>query len=203
MITPPAITAPAAPSAAIDTGNWAGYEWNGGSTADAQFTVPVLTPTAAEESGNAILALWDGLGAPGDTHIAQAGIYDYWDGSHIRWATFCAWWPDTDQSCGPNEGVSAGDEIFVRVTRQGLSYTMTLRDAGPHNAWVVTVKDAAFPALSTAEVIAEDTSYGTLEPLGPYSDIPVETSGNPATEVYSTDAGYAVKTGTRSFTIKR
>ena len=28
------------PPAAIDTGNWAGYEWRGGSTSAAEFVVP-------------------------------------------------------------------------------------------------------------------------------------------------------------------
>lgn len=206
VITPPAITAqaPAPPKAAINTGNWAGYVWNAGSVADAQFVVPSMPhPTAAEKSGHAVLAIWDGLGQIGNTHIAQAGVYDYYAAGKINWATFCAWWPDTDQSCGPNEGVSTGDTIQIRVTRSGLSYTMEMRDAGPHNAWVVTIKNHAFPALSQGQAIAEDTSYGTLAPLGAFSPISFTTSGDPATEIYSSNVGYAVKGSDHSFTVHR
>jgi len=194
MITPP--------PAAVNTGNYAGYYWNAGSVADAQFTVPTMpNPTAAEESGNAILSLWGALSAPGSSHIAQIGVYDYYDAGTIKWAGFCAWWPDTDQSCGG--GVSSGDVIQTRVTRSGLSYTMEMHDAGPHNVWTVTVKNAAFPALSQGEAIAEDTTRGTLEPLGSFSDIPVATSGNVATEVYSSNVGTPVKTGAKTFYVHR
>ncbi len=211
MFVPPPVDhavhapAPPPPPAAVNTGNWAGYEWDGGSTADAQFTVPSMpNPTAAEKNGSAILAIWDGLGDPGNSHIAQIGVYDYYSDGGIRWATACAWWPDYDQSCGPGEGVSSGDTIFTKVTRSGLSYTMTMRDAGPYNQWVVTIKNAAFPALHTGEGIAEDTSSnGSLVPLGSFSDIPFTVSGNPATEIYSSNVGYAVKNSSRSFTVHR
>ncbi len=198
MITPP--------PASVDTGNYAGYYWNAGSAADAQFTVPTMpSPTTAEKNGDAILSIWDALAQPGDSHIAQIGVYDYWNANagQIDWATFCAWWPDTDSSCGPNEGVSSGDVIQTRVLRDGLSYTMEMRDAGPHNTWVVTIKNPAFPALSQGEAIAEDTSYGTLEPLGSFSDIPFDTSGDLGTEVYSSNVGYATQDSAKDFTVHR
>jgi|ERR1700722_1332027 len=190
------------PPAAIDTGNWAGYVWNASSVADAAFVVPSMPdPTAAEKNGDAILSIWDGLGQIGNSHIAQTGVYDYYDAGKINWAGFCAFWPDSDRSCG--EGISTGDTIQIRVTRDGLSYTMELRDAGPHNKWVVTTINKAFPALSQGQAIAEDTTYGTLDPLGEFSNIPFTTSGDPATEIYSSNVGYAVKDSSHSFTVHR
>ena len=191
MITPPA---------AINTGNWAGYEWHGGTVAASVFTVPSMpNPTPAEKSGHAILALWAGLGVY--PTIAQIGTYDYYQAGKINWAGFCAFWPESDVSCG--KGISTGDKLAVSVHRNGFTYTMRMRDYGPHNVWAVSIKGTLPQENTTAEFIAEDTSYGTLEPLGKFSNVPVNTSGDPATEVYSADAGYAVKTGSRSFTIHR
>ena len=80
---------------------------------------------------------------------------------------------------------------------------MEMHDGGPHNVWSVTIKNAAFPALSQGQAIAEDTSYGTMEPLGQFSNIPVNVSGPLGTEVYSSNVGYAVENSSKSFTVHR
>ena len=189
------------PPLATDTGNWAGYEWHGGTVAAAEFTVPQFPyhdMNAAERSNRSILAIWAGLTNGPD--IAQIGIYDYVLGGHVDWATVCAFWPKSDQSCGPNEGVSTGDTIAVSVHRNGLTYTMAMRDYGPHNRWSVRIKGTTGSVDTTAAVMAEST--GTeIDNLTHFAPFRAATSGDPAEMFYSATVGHAQKINDREIQI--
>jgi hypothetical protein len=189
------------PPAGINTGNWAGYEWNGGTVAAAEFTVPEFPyhdMSSAEQNNHTVLSLWAGLGvAP---YIEQIGIYDYVQAGHVNWAGFCAFWPTTDDSCG--HGISTGDAIFVSIHRNGLTYKMAMHDAGPHNVWTISISKTLNHEDTTAEVIAEDSTYPgyAFEPLTYFSPVTAGTSGNPATEVHDSFS-HAVKDSNREITI--
>lgn len=207
MFVPPAVDA-TPPPAAVLTGNWAGYEWNGGTGAAgvsaAEFVVPnhpYAKMNGAERANHTSMAIWTGL--YGYPSIAQIGIYDYAQNGQTDWAGFCAFWPQTDVSCG--QGISTGDEIFVSVHRSGLTYTMSMKDAGPHNHWAVSIKKTLPEKLTTGVGVVEDTQYPgyPLVPLSGYSNIRMATSGNPTTEVYSKDAGFANRINSRAIWIKR
>jgi hypothetical protein len=190
------------PPAAVSTGNWAGYEWHGGDVAAAEFVVPEFPyhdMSSAEKANHTVLTLWTALGvAP---YIEQIGIYDYVQAGQVRWAGVCAFWPTVEESCG--HGISTGDKIFTSVHRHGLTYTLAMRDAGPHNVWAISIKKTLGHVDTTAETIVEDSTYPgyPFKPLTYFTPVKVATSGNPATKV-SDGFSTAVKNSTRSFTIK-
>src|ERR1700722_26836 len=108
------------PAASVDTGNWAGYEWHGGTVAAAEFVVPEFPyhdMNSEEKNNQTALSIWTGLGV--SPYIEQIGVYDYVKSGHVDWAGFCAWWPNVNESCG--HGISTGDEIFVSVHRSGFT----------------------------------------------------------------------------------
>jgi hypothetical protein len=190
------------PPASFQTGNWAGYEWNGGSVAATEFVVPAFPYSkmnTQEKHGKTVMSIWAGLGIR--PWIEQIGIYDYITNGKVNWAGFCAFWPSSNVSCG--HGISTGDEMFLSVHRNGLTYTMTMRDAGPHNKWVISITKTLDHKDTTAEAIMEDSTYpGTpFEPLTTFTPFRMATSGNPMTEVYDTFS-YAKKTGSRSIEIE-
>lgn len=200
MITPPAYTAPV--PASVNTANWAGYGWHGGSVAAAEFVVPEFPyhdMNSAEKNNHTVLSLWAGLGI--SPYIEQIGVYDYVQAGHVNWAGFCAWWPTVDVSCG--HGISTGDEMFVSVHRNGLSYKMTMRDAGPHNKWVISISKTLNHADTAAEVIVEDSTYPghPQTNLTYFSPVHAATSGVPATEIHS-PWGKAVANSRHSITIE-
>jgi hypothetical protein len=189
------------PPAALNTGNWAGYEWNGGSVAASVFTVPEFPykdMSAAERNNQTVLSLWAGLGV--SPYIEQIGIYDYVQAGKVNWAGVCAFWPTVNESCG--HGISTGDKIAVSVHRSGLTYTLAMRDYGPHNVWAIHVSRTLNHVDTTAEVIVEDSTYPgyPLENLTYFSPVRAATSGTPQTEVYS-PWGRAVKNAKRLITI--
>jgi hypothetical protein len=193
MITPPV---------AVDTGNWAGYEWHSNSVAAAEWTVPSFPyhdMSSAEKNNHSVLSQWVGLTNGPD--IEQIGIYDYVEAGQVKWAGVCAWWPVVDEGCG--HGISTGDAIFVSVHRSGLTYKMSMHDAGPHNVWTISISRTLNHVDTTAAAIIEDSTYPGYpqEDLTYFSPVKVGTSGNPATEIYS-PWGYAVRNSARSFTIK-
>ena len=190
------------PPLSVATGNWAGYEWHGGVTAAAEFAVPEFPYhdlSTAEKRNHTVLSIWAGLTNGPD--IAQIGVYDYVQAGHVNWAGVCAFWPKTDVGCG--HGISTGDKIFLKVQRNGLSYTMTMHDAGPHNVWSVSIKGSTGSVDTTAAVMAEDSTYpgNPMTPLTYFSPFKVGTSGNPATMFYSSNVGHAQKLSNREFQI--
>jgi hypothetical protein len=200
MIIPLAITS--LPPASVNTGNWAGYEWHGGVTSAAEFVVPSFPykdMSPAEKNNHSVLSIWAGLGV--SPSIAQIGVYDYVQSRQVDWAGFCAFWPKSDASCG--HGISTGDEMFVKVERSGFTYTMTMRDAGPHNVWSISIKGTLPQKNTTAEAIAEDSTYPGYPQtnLTYFSPMKVATSPDPTTEIYDSSA-YAVKNSRTSITIR-
>lgn len=187
----------------IHTGNWAGYEWNGGTVAAAEFTVPSFPyakMNSQERTNKTAMAIWVGLYSY--PHIEQIGIYDYTLNGHVGWAGFCAFWPSTNDSCG--HGISQGDTMFVSVHRNGLTYTMSMRDAGPHNKWSISITKTLPYRDTTAVAVVEDTNYpGTpFVPLTTFAPVKMATSGNPATEVRDSFS-YARKIAARAIEIFR
>lgn len=166
--------------------NWTGYEWRVTTVAATEFVVPSFpykSMSAAERSNHTALAIWAGLGV--SPYIEQIGIYDYVQNGQVGWAGFCAFWPSSNVSCG--QGISTGDTMFLKVTRAGLTYTMTMRDAGPHNHWVVTVTKKLNHVDTTAEAMVEDTEYPgySFTPLTYFAPFKMATSNTPATQVDS------------------
>jgi hypothetical protein len=192
MITPPV---------AVNSGNWAGYEWNGSSVSASVFKVPEFPykdMTSAEKNNHTVLSLWAGLGI--SPTIEQIGIYDYVQAGQVRWAGVCAFWPVVDEGCG--QGISTGDEIAVSVHRTGLTYKLAMRDYGPHNVWAISITRTLDHVDTTAETMVEDSTYPgyPLTNLTWFSPVKVYTSGNPVTEYYS-PWGYAVRNTSKQFTI--
>lgn len=188
MIVPPLSTL---------TGNWAGYEWHGNTVAASVFTVPEFPyhdMNAAERGNRSQIAIWAGLTNGPD--IAQIGIYDYVQAGHVDWATVCAFWPKSDENCGPNEGVSTGDKIAVSVHRNGLTYTMSMRDYGPHNVWSVKITGTTGSVDTEAAVMAESTG-SEIDELTHFDPFYMATSGNPANMFYSATVGHARKIRSR------
>lgn len=191
MITPPPVS--------VQTGNWAGYEWNGGSVAAAEFVVPSFPYSkmnAQEKANKTALSIWAGLTNGPD--LEQIGVYDYVTPQHTTgWAGVCAFWPLTDDSCG--HGIAQGDRIAVSVHRSGFTYTMAMRDYGPHNVWAISVKRTLNHADTRAAFMAEDSNYpGTpFVPLSTFSNFKVNTSGNPTTMFWSRNVGSAKRLGSR------
>lgn len=201
MILPPMVTTP--PAATQNYLNWAGYEWNGGtgkvSVSAAEFVVPQFPfhkMNAAEKNNQSVMVLWTGLGV--SPYIEQLGVYDFVDHGHVGWATFCTFWPTANTDCthslppgtkrtGNTGGVSTGDKIFVKVQRNGLTYTMKMRDAGPHNVWSVSISKKLGHKDTTAEAIVEDTQYPgyAYHPLTYFSPVKFATSPSPSTRVNS------------------
>lgn len=178
MIVPPPVSS--------YTQNWTGYEWRGNTVAATEFVVPSFPynkMSTAEKQNHTALAIWAGLGV--GPYIEQIGIYDYVQNGQVDWAGVCAFWPTTNQSCG--EGISTGDTMFLSVHRAGLVYTMTMRDAGPHNHWTVTISKKLNHVDTTAEAVAEDTEYPgyNFSPLTYFAPFKMATSGIPATQVTS------------------
>jgi len=195
--TPP----PPPPPASVTTSNWAGYEWKGNDVAAAEFTIPNFpysSMNSAEKENHSAMSIWTGLRAY--PYIEQIGIYDYVSNGKVGWAGFCAFWPTSNVSCG--HGISTGDKMAVSVHRSGLTYTMSMRDYGPHNTWSVSIKKTLTHADSTAVVIAEDSTYPQYSPvnLTHFDSFVATTSGDPVLE-YESPWGYAVKTSSRSVTI--
>jgi hypothetical protein len=193
MITPPV---------GVNTGNWAGYGWNGNSVSASVFTVPEFPyhdMNAAEKTNHTVLSLWAGLGV--SPYIEQVGVYDYVKAGHVNWAGVCAFWPTVNESCG--HGISTGDKIAVSVHRNGLTYTLSMRDYGPHNVWAIKISKKLGHVDTKAETIVEDSTYPgyPLTNLTYFNPIKVATSGNPVTEYYS-PWGYAVRNTSRLFTIE-
>ena len=192
MITPPA---------GVNTGNWAGYSWHGGSVAASEFVVPEFPyhkMSAAEKNNHTVMSIWTGLGI--SPYIEQIGVYDYVQAGHVNWAGFCAFWPTVDESCG--HGISTGDEIFVSVHRHGLTYKMSMRDAGPHNKWAISISKTLHHVDTTAEAIMEDSTYPghPFEPLTYFNPMKMATSANPTTE-YHDSFSHAVKDSHREIKI--
>lgn len=199
MIVPQAVNEP--PAAAIATGNWAGYGWYGNDVSAVQFKVPNFPykdMNAAEKANHTAMTIWTGL--YNYPYIEQLGIYDYVSGGAVHWAGFCAFWPTTNVSCG--EGIAAGDEIFASVHRNGLTYTMSMHDAGPHNKWTVTSIRKLSHEDTTATAIIEDSQYPgyPIVPLSYFAPETVVTSPSPSTEYFS-PWGAAKKLGRTAISI--
>jgi hypothetical protein len=186
----------------IPTGNWAGFEWNGGTVAAAKFVVPnfpYAKMSPQEKKNQTDMAIWVGL--YGYPHIEQIGIYDYVTAGKVNWAGFCAFWPGENISCG--HGISTDDTMFVSVHRNGLTYTMSMRDAGPHNVWSISITKTLLNKDTEAVAVMEDTNYpGTpFTPLTQFTPFRMATSGYPTNE-YRDRFSYAVRTSFRSIEVE-
>lgn len=184
---------------------WAGYGWHNSVKSAAQWTVPSFpwkTPLSASEKANQNgMSIWAGIGGSvAEPYIEQTGIYERVEPNGITsWHGFYEFYPYPAVAFGGD--ISPGDTMFASVSRSGVNYTLTLRDAGPHHTWVVSITKAFGHVESTAEAIVEDYAYsGVPGPLTGFSPVTFQTSGV-LDDSWSPPWGTAVKNSSQKFTV--
>lgn len=164
---------------------WSGYGWDSSTKAAAEFIVPNLRSPGS-------IAIWTGLG-DGDPGLQQIGVtVTAVDGLVIGQAWF-EMWPAQAEHIG--SVVRPGDLIFVKVTRAGDDYTLTIFDDTRH--WEAVTHQYSADIEPGAEAVAED--FGPQLP--DFEAFPMWTSAEYFTQRWEMAGAYSWRTSGNSMGI--
>jgi hypothetical protein len=161
--------------AGVVSTNWSGYALSGG-----PYTSVVsswVQPAVKCSGSNQYAAFWDGLDGYGDDTVEQTGSMGYCTTSGSRHSrtfapVYYAWYEMYPAAMVEFlKPVKPGDQITASVTGSSNgNFTLVLSDA--RQKWTETVNETLpNPALSSAEVVAEAPSSGSVLPLADFGTV--------------------------------